>query len=423
MSRTAAVLSIGDELIAGDSVDTNAPWLSSRLFDLGWRVIERRTAADDAVTIASAITDLAARADVLISTGGLGPTLDDLTRAAMARAIEEELVEDDGAARTIRAWFARSGRELPEVNLVQALRPASAACLENPNGTAPGLRGAIGATRVYALPGPPREMQPMFESLVAPELAGGDAWTTRALHTFGIGESDVAQRLGDLLARDERVVAGTTASEGVVSVRLRAPATRARELATAERRVRDALGVYVFGEGDDTLASATLGMLRARDETLALAESCTGGLLGSMITSVAGSSDVFAGGWVSYSNRFKRDHLGVDESTLSTHGAVSSETAYAMARGALARSGADHALSITGVAGPDGGTPGKPVGTVWIGYAKGGGDVETRLFRFPGERETVRRRSAMAALGMLRLSVCQLRDETLLWQRERRAES
>jgi len=416
---TAAVLSIGDELIAGDAIDTNAAWVSSRLHDLGLRVVERRTAPDDEGAIATAMTELAQRARVIVSTGGLGPTPDDLTRAALARAMGEKLVSDAGAAEAISEWFARSGRELAEINLVQAMRPESGECLANTHGTAPGLVGAIGATAVFALPGPPREMRPMFEASVASRVGGGVAWLSRALHTFGLGESEVARRLGEILLRDQGVTAGTTASSGVVTVRLRAPAGLVGEMRAVEARVHELLDGFVFGEGDETLAGSVLAALRGREQTLSVAESCTGGLLGSLITSVAGASDVFAGGWISYSDRFKRDRLGVDATTIGTYGAVSAETARAMAAGALARTGADHALSITGVAGPGGGTASKPVGTVWIGHAAAGGEREERLFRFPGDREMVRTRSAMAALGVLRLVVDGRADESLLWERER----
>jgi len=419
VTTTAAVLSIGDELIAGDSIDTNAPWISSRLHDLGLKVVERRTAADDEGAIAAALLELSTRAGVIVTTGGLGPTPDDLTRQALARAMGDELVEDESAASAIRRWFERAGRDLTDINLVQALRPSSGESIPNERGTAPGLSGMVGKTRVFVLPGPPREMEPMFEGFVASRLSGGAAYLSKALHTFGLGESEVSRRLGDILEREQGVVAGTTASGGVVSVRLRAPAALAGEMKAVEAKVRSLLKGCVFGEGEETLAGAVLGALRAREQTLAVAESCTGGGLGAMITGVAGSSEVFLGGWISYSNRFKRELLGVDGTTIGTYGAVSAETARAMAQGALARSGADHALSITGIAGPGGGTSEKPAGTVWIGYAGAGGAHEERRFRFTGDREMVRQRSSMAALGMLRLIVDDRAEEAILWERER----
>ncbi len=417
--ETAAVLSIGDELIAGDSIDTNAAWLSERLLDLGIRVLERRTAPDDERRIARAITDLADEADVVISTGGLGPTPDDLTRAALARAMGERLLRDEGAAEQIERWFREQGRELREMNLIQANRPESAESLENHRGTAPGLAGAVNGVMTFCLPGPPREMRPMFESIVAPRIASGsEGWTSLALHTFALGESDVARRLGELLDRTDGPLVGTTASEGVVTVRLRAPASQRGELQRIERRAREILGSAIFGEGQQTLAGAVVDELRRREQTLVVVESCTGGGLGAAVTEAPGASDVFLGGWLTYSNRFKRELVGVDESALSTHGAVSPEVAIAMAQGGLARSGADHALAITGVAGPGGGSREKPVGTVWIARAHAGGETEARRFRFPGDRHNVRARSAMAALGMLRLAAIGESGRSLLWERE-----
>jgi nicotinamide-nucleotide amidase len=331
----------------------------------------------------------------------------------------EKLVRDAAAAEQIERWFREQGRELREINLIQAQRPRSAESLENERGTAPGLAGTVRGSSVFCLPGPPREMRPMFESLVSPRIAsGGEGWISLALHTFGLGESDVARRLGDLLARTEGPLVGTTASEGVVTVRLRAPADQRSEMQRIERRVREILGSVIFGEGEQTLAGAVVEELRRREQTLAVVESCTGGGLGAAITSAPGSSDVFLGGWLTYSNRFKRELVGVDESALSTHGAVSREVAIAMAEGGLAKSGADHALAITGVAGPAGGSREKPVGTVWIARAQAGGETETRRFRFPGDRHNVRQRSAMAALGMVRLATLGASDHTLLWERE-----
>jgi len=417
--NAAAVLSIGDELIAGDAVDTNAAWISARLGALGLRVVERRTAPDDEPAIERALKELAGRAPVVVATGGLGPTPDDLTRRALADAMGEALVEDAHAAARLRDWFADQGRELGEINLVQAMRPESAESLSNEHGTAPGLAARLGGAEVFVLPGPPREMRPMFETHIAPRLASDrPAWASVALHCFGLGESDVARRLGELLARDREPLVGTTASGGVVTVRIRAHEGMRSEIEKAARSVREALGAAVFAEGDQTLAGAVVGEMRRREATLTVAESCTGGLLGQLITDVPGSSAVFTGGWICYSNRFKRDRLGVDASALGTYGAVSAEVARAMAAGALARSGSDHALSITGIAGPEGGSREKPVGTVWIGRASAGGEREERLFRFPGGREDVRQRAAMSALGLLRLALEARSSETLLWERE-----
>jgi len=442
--RSAALISIGDELALGQTLDTNAAWLADRLFAAGVRTAEHATIDDEARRIAAAIERLGADHDLIITTGGLGPTADDLTREALARVLAggpdaepEPMTEDARALEDLRAWFDRRSAAMPEANRVQAMRPASARCLPNPNGTAPGLHARcarLGAD-VFCLPGPPHEMRPMFEAQVVPALRAqkGTVTRVRLLPTIGLGESTVAERLGDAMARtredDGGVMVGTTASRGVVTCRLRASArTEADALAMldeAEAQIRERLGPIVFDRRDqaagdaleiaDALPRAVIGLLRARGQRLAVAESCTGGLLGDSITSLAGASDVFEGGWLTYTDALKSAVLGVDPAIIAQHGAVSAPCARAMALGALERSpGAHHCLSITGIAGPGGGSAGKPVGTVWIGQASrtdrasrdgadGEIDAETRHFLFRGGRVAVRQWAARAALAMLRL--------------------
>lgn len=417
------MLAIGDELILGQKTDTNSAWVSDRLTASGVRVVEHVTVADDLGRVVDAIRRLGAGVDLLVITGGLGPTADDLTRAGLASAMGEELVEDGAALAEIQGWFRGRGREMPGLNRVQALRPAGARCLPNPNGTAPGLAASlsIGATScdVFCLPGPPHEMTPMFESFVGPAIrrAEGFVVETRALHTFGLGESDVAARLGDLMDRDRNPLVGTTASLGVVTCRLRfegrasgSEATRA--LDEAERAVRSRLGNVVFavgGESGEALARAVIERLRERGERLVVVESCTGGLLGQTVTRVPGSSDVMLGGWLTYANELKTAAVGVRPETLARVGAVSPEVAVEMAEGGLEAAapagGATHALAITGVAGPGGGSEAKPVGTVWIARASAGHPTDVRRFLFRGGREGVRRWAANSALGMLRLEL------------------
>jgi nicotinamide-nucleotide amidase len=423
---TAAVLAVGDELILGQTIDTNSKWLSARLAELGVRVVEHATVPDDEDALAAAMARLARSVPLLIVTGGLGPTADDLTRAALARVMGEPLVEDPELWRQITAFFAARSAAASANNRLQALRPPSAAGLRNPNGTAPGLFApASGGTAcdVFCLPGPPPEMRPMFEGEVLPRLrpTGGRVVRTLALHTFGVGESVIAEKLGPLMDRARNPLVGTTASEGVVSCRLRyeGPGSRADDaMRETERAVRAALGPIVFAGEGESLAASALSLLRAAGQRLVVVESCTGGLLGSLITEVAGSSDVFVGGWITYSNELKRACVGVPGPTLDTRGAVSEETARAMALGALeaesrrvrevgGMAAADHALAITGVAGPGGGTAEKPVGTVWICRASRTGadapEVDARRFLFTGDRQAIRRRSAMTALAMLRM--------------------
>lgn len=431
----AAVLSVGDELILGQTLDTNSRWISEQLLALGIPTLEHATVGDDASATAGALLRLAASADVIIATGGLGPTLDDLTRRALADALGEPLVEDAAALDQVRACFARAGRAMPDPNRVQALRPSSSTILRNNHGTAPGLAATLRAAHarpcdVFCLPGPPREMKAMFDADVRPRLRppAGRAVRTRVIHTFGIGESDIAVRLGPMMERTRTPLVGTTASRGVVSCRLRfegaAPAADAA-LDRDEQEIRSRLGAYVFGGGEDTLAGVVLGLLLDRAETLTLVESCTGGGLGAMITEVPGSSAAFLGGWIAYTNELKQLMVGVPPDLFAAPhgpGAVSRACAEAMARGGLERSGAAHALAITGVAGPDGGTPAKPVGTVWIAHASRAGaqppGVESRLFMLSGDRGAIREIAAKSALAMLRFHLIGAGPVPLLRQRD-----
>jgi nicotinamide-nucleotide amidase len=420
LHATAAILSIGDELTLGQGLDTNSQWLSRRLVDFGIVPVQHATVPDDLPAIAAAILRLGGAADLLICTGGLGPTADDLTREALAQALGEPLVEDPAALVRIRAWFAGRGRPMPEGNRAQARRPASAEILPNDWGTAPGLYAALpaggGGVDVFSLPGPPREMGPMFEARIVPRLRPARPVLTRAILSFGLGESEVAERLGELMARTHMPVVGTTVQGGVVAVRIRHEGAGGEPaIAETEGTIRGALGPYVFGSDDDSLAGVVIRDLKERAQHLAVVESCTGGMLGQMITEVPGSSAAFFGGWITYSNQMKVCEVGVPPAILEQQGAVSPQCAAAMSRGGLERSGADWCLSITGIAGPDGGSPDKPVGTVYIALAhRGDATPEIRHFRFSGERRNVREWSARAALAMLRFTLAGLKDVPLL---------
>lgn len=418
----AAILSVGDELVLGTTLDTNSRTLSAALREAGLDVVEHRTVADDRAAIAAAMRALASSVDVVISTGGLGPTDDDLTRDALNDLTDAGGPQvEDGVARTdLDAWFAGRGRPMAAINLRQALRPKSARIVRNLGGTAPGLAATLGACRVFCLPGPPREMIPMFESDVLPAVrpAGAPAIAKRTLGTFGIGESALAERLGARMTRGREPAVGTTASGSVVSIQVVARGADAAARADAEMAacVGDA-SPYAFGSEDATLASALLQECRARGRTLAVAESCTGGIVGGMLTAVAGSSDVFLGGWITYSNEMKSAQLGVDPQVIARHGAVSRETVLAMAAGACARSGATLAVSISGVAGPGGGSAEKPVGTVWIAvHDAASGTGRARRFEYPGVRDIVRDRAAKTALQMARWML-RGEDAAILWER------
>ena len=413
----AMILSIGDELALGQTVDTNSAWLAARLARLGVKASEHHTLADDAPGITDAITRGAGRVGegglVLVS-GGLGPTDDDLTREALAAAMGEPLIEDAASVEALDRFFADRGRTMPVRNRVQAMHPRGSSMLSNPCGTAPGLRATLSGAEVFVMPGVPREMRGMFDDHVVPWLdqraadAGGrDVILTTTVHTFGRGESDVAEMLGDLMQRDRNPTVGTTVANGVCSVRIRSEfpdvSAAERELDQTAAAVEAKLGAIVYGRDDVTLQEATLAALIESGRTVATAESCTGGLVAAMLTDVPGSSGAVLGGFVTYSNTLKRDLLGVDRAVLDRCGAVSGHVAAAMAEGALRRTGADLAVAVTGVAGPGGGTAEKPIGTVWFALASRDAETATHLAVLPGERASVRDRSAKVALQLLRL--------------------
>ena len=356
-----AVLSIGDELVLGTALDTNSRAVSIAVRDLGHDPVEHRTVADRLPPIVAAYRELAAHADVVISTGGLGPTDDDLVRDALNAIVDGgvPMAEDPEAVMDVEAWFAGKGRPMAAINRRQMMRPRSARILRNPHGTAPGLACRVGAARVFALPGPPREMMPMLESHVLPALRapGAAALVRIGCATFGIGESQLAERLGTRMARDREPSVGTTASGSVVSIHVVARGTDAQ--ARAERELSECLAAaapWAFGPLESGLAEAAVHALRESGATLAVAESCTGGMVGAMLTAVPGASDVFPGGWIAYANAMKERELGVPGASIAAHGAVSAEVALAMAQGACAGSGARIGVALTGIAGPGGAT-------------------------------------------------------------------
>ncbi|MBX3353679.1 MAG: CinA family nicotinamide mononucleotide deamidase-related protein [Phycisphaeraceae bacterium] len=424
---TCAILAVGDELSLGEKLDTNSMWLAERLATLGSVPVEHVTVGDDLDLIASTMRRLAQRVPLLLVTGGLGPTADDLTRDALSLAMDDALIRDDDELAHIAAFFAQRGRAISEINKVQAMRPTRARCLRNLVGTAPGLHGRIdreghaGGCDVFCVPGPPREMQPMVERLVVPALSlrTRDPLHVKLVRVLGLAESDAAATLkacpeGDLLARANDPVVGVTASAGELTFRIRARGD-AREahpkLEWAASQIRGAFGALCMGEDDESAPAAALRALRERNETLVVVESCTGGLLGATLTEVPGSSDVVLGGWITYSNAMKTAEVGVPAHAIEHYGAVSEQTVRAMAEGALvAATGqrANHALAISGVAGPSGDAPDKPVGTVWIAHAFRTREAigsDARLFNFPGDRAGVRIRAVRAALAMLHLRV------------------
>ena len=434
----AAVLAIGDELVLGQSLDTNSAWISERLASLGLRVSEHVTVEDDLDLIASSIERLAARVQLVIMTGGLGPPPDDLTRAALALVMGEPLETAAQALEELKGWFGGRGTPMPEANAIQATRPRTARMLANPRGTAPGLHASLlvgtNVCEVLCLPGPPREMRPMFDAQV-PELLARtmperlSPVCARLVRTFGIGESNIAQLLGDLLERTADPLVGTTASGGVVTVRIRSEAgDNGRALGSAmEDEVCSRLGPALVlsrvdpgtDDGIDPVVSTITRLLRERGETIGTVESCTGGGIGAALTDPPGASDVFHGGLVVYDDAHKVKLAGIEPSTIKQHGAVSAEVAIELADRGCERLSSDHCIAVTGIAGPSGGTEAKPVGTVWIAASGGGTATEARRFLMRGGRDLVRERSARAALGMVRLRMLG-HDLTMLAEAERR---
>jgi nicotinamide-nucleotide amidase len=421
----AIILSIGDELVLGQTVDTNSAWLSARLAGNGIPTLYHHTIADDMPAIVKAIRLASEDADLVIISGGLGPTEDDLTRQALAEAMGVELFEDAASLEQLQRWFAGRGRPMPDRNRVQVLCPRGATMIENTAGTAPGIRAAFGRATFYVTPGVPREMKVMFERSIEPEILASGVMGDRGViltlkvNTFGAGESTVAEQLGELMDRSRNPKVGTTVANGIVSVRVRSEfPTRDTAQAALDQTValiHERLGAVVFGTEDDTLQQALVTLLTQHGETVTTAESCTGGMIGEMITDVPGSSAAYVGGWITYSNAQKADRLGVPVAVLEAHGAVSEPVVRAMAEGALERSGATHALAVTGIAGPDGGTADKPVGTIWLGLASTADETQTMLLRLSGDRATIRDRTAKCAMQMLRLRLLDQPLDQLGW--------
>ncbi len=375
------LITTGNELLLGRVLNSHQQWICRQLADAGYSVQRQVTVPDTSAAIADSVTEALARADWVITTGGLGPTSDDLTREVIARVLGRSLREDPAIRTELAAFFARRNRPMPPRTAIQALVPEGARVLPNRHGTAPGLffildpnpfRAARPAWLVM-LPGPPRELQPMFRSEVLPRLTElcplSAPFACRILRTVGIGESQVEQLIDEPLRVLTRagLELGYCARPGEVDVRLvsHGPAAETMVLA-AEQEIRRLLGQHIFGEGDSELDQVVVALLAERKKSLAVAESCTGGLIAHRITNVPGASSVFRGGLVAYSNDAKQTLLGVRPETLDLHGAVSEATAREMAAGARARFAADYALAVTGIAGPGGGTQEKPVGTVFI---------------------------------------------------------
>ncbi len=405
---TAAVLSIGTELTRGELINSNAAWLSDQLTTLGFEVREHLTVDDDIDRIVEAVKRLTREHRLVVSTGGLGPTTDDLTTQAVARAMGVELVRDVASLSHISAIFSAMGRTMSASNEKQADFPEGASVLMNEHGTAPGFSVAIGTSELFVMPGVPREMKHIFSERIFPRIAGRVTRLSHQIHlrTFGLPESQLGDMLLGVEAQFPGLTIGYRAGIPEIEVKLLARAESEQAAQALAERAREEvmrrIGPVVFGDRDDSFAGAVGRTLRERGLTIGVAESCTGGLVGSMLTSVPGSSEYLLLDAVVYSNASKTAVLGVSEETLRAYGAVSEETAAAMVRGMLRVSGADIAVAVTGVAGPGGGTDEKPVGTVWIGIGTRTGILTVKHARFRGDRTRIQTLSAYLALSMVR---------------------
>lgn len=396
-----AILATGTELTRGELVNSNAAWLSERVTALGGTVVEHVTVDDDRDRIASAVRRLSESVDIVLCTGGLGPTTDDLTTEVVAKTLGVSLFRDEESVEKMRKRFERFGRVMSASNEKQAYFPEGATIVPNDVGTAPGFSVKVGKAVLYAFPGVPREMHAMFEASVARQLAFVRNTAQIHLRTFGLPESVIGEKLQGVEEAFPGVVIGYRAHFPEVEVKVFAQATdEAHAQALAERataQVRDRLGHHVYGGREDSLPAVLLAEMQARTLTLAVAESCTGGQIGQLLTSIPGSSRTLIADVVAYANAAKEMFLDVPAALMEAHGAVSEEVVRAMAEGIRKRTGSHVALATTGIAGPEGGSEAKPVGTVFVAVATAEGTFVER-YCFPWHRAFVQTMAAHAAL-------------------------
>jgi nicotinamide-nucleotide amidase len=411
--KTACIIAVGTEMLTPFRVDTNSLFVTEHLNTIGYDVRMKAVVGDDVGELASVLERALEWAEVIVLTGGLGPTEDDITRDGVSRVLQRPMAENEEVVERVRRRFARRGMAMPEINRRQGMVPQGATILENPNGTAPGLWLERGPTAIVLLPGPPREMKPMFEAVVRERLSlrsGGAGLFRRVLKITGRTESDVDSTVQPIYGRwtSQDVPISTTilAVLGQIELHLTASASDRqaadRVLDPAVGALSAALGDAVYSVDGTPLEAVVGGLLRQRGLTIAAAESCTGGLLSSRLTDVPGSSDYVESGVVCYSNRSKIEWLGVAETLIAEHGAVSEPVARAMASGIQRRARSSAGIGITGIAGPGGGTAEKPVGTVAIAAVVGERE-QVRTFQFVGGRDLVKFQASQAALNMLRL--------------------
>jgi nicotinamide-nucleotide amidase len=405
----AEIIAVGSELLTPDRLDTNSLFLTEELNKLGIEILRKTIVGDHRELLSEAFRDALNRVPLIISSGGLGPTEDDLTRETVAELLGRKLKRNDAIVDAIKARFRSFGREMPETNIRQAMVPEGAEPLNNPRGTAPGLWLDDGEHMIALLPGPPRELKPMFFEEVLPRIARRASSVRmfhRELRVTGLGESMVDQRIQPVYKRYSDVNTTVLAAPGEVQIHLRTwtdDAARAQKtFAEIEQGFDLALTDRIFSRDGSPLEEVVARLLTLNNTTISAAESCTGGLLAERLTSIAGSSSYFLGGVVCYSNEMKTAWADVPKELIEAKGAVSAEVAIALAEGIRRRVGSALGVGITGIAGPGGGSEEKPVGTVHIALASASG-VKERALRFPGDREMVRLQASQAALDLVRM--------------------
>ncbi|MDD7796298.1 competence/damage-inducible protein A [Clostridium sp. 'White wine YQ'] len=407
----AEIISVGTELLLGDIVNTNAQYLSRELANLGINVYRQTVVGDNEERILESFERAFENSDIIVTTGGLGPTPDDLTKEVAAKYFKQELVLHEESYKKLESYFKNNGRGVTESNKKQAYFPKEAIILKNNHGTAPGaiLEGEKGK-KIIILPGPPKEMKPMFDEQVIPYLKKftDNVLVSKTLRLFGIGESHMAEEIKEIIDAQTNPTIAPYAKDVDVTLRITAKGKNeedARKLIIPmEKKVRDKLGEFIYGEGETTLEEVVAKMLVDKKITISTAESCTGGMIASKLINYGGISECFLEGAVTYSNEAKANRLGVKKETLERYGAVSEETAKEMAEGVAKTSGTDIGVSTTGIAGPTGGTKEKPVGLVYVGISYKGKTIAKR-FEFQGDRNKVRIRTTMNALNIIRKTI------------------
>ncbi len=408
---SAEIIAIGSELLTPTKTDTNSLWLTEKLNDIGVEVKLKTIVGDDEARLEETIRDALSRSDIVITTGGLGPTEDDITRTISAKAVGRELVFDEEVLTEIRARFRSFRREMPETNKRQAFVIEGAQVLPNPNGTAVGMSLEIREKFFVVLPGPPRELKPMFENFVLPKLteAAGEIYVKRKiLRVSGMGESAVDELIAPIYKEYKNVGTSILFNRSEIEIHLTAQTETLEEvdrlLEELSGKIAETLGIAVFALNGETMEEVVGKLLAESGKTVSIAESCTGGLIAQRLTEVSGSSAYFMEGAVTYSNEAKIRALDVPREIIETYGAVSQETAEAMAKGMREKAQTDFALSVTGIAGPNGGTAEKPVGLVFVGFADEN-ETQSIKINLPGDRYLIRWRTSQAALDLLRRKV------------------